>query len=493
VPDTVLVPPRGAALVLGIDSSTQSTKVEARRVDDGVVVATGRARHPPTSPPLSEQDPRAWWDALVVACADLGDCRDDVVAMAVAGQQHGLVLVDRDGEPVRPAPLWNDTTAAATATELVDDLGAEAWAQGCGSVPVAAFTVAKLAHMAERDPEALVRTSQVMLPHDYLTWRLTGAHVTDRGDASGTGWFDPSAGRYRADLLGAAVDDPTGWLDRLPDVLGPGATAGELTAEAGSALGLPVGVAVAIGTGDNMAAALGLGLGPGDVVMSLGTSGTIYSVSATPTADPSGAVAGFADATGRFLPLVCTLNATKVTDAVAGWLGTDAEGLADLALAAGPGPVEVVLVPYFDGERTPNRPEAAGSLHGLRTGTSREELARAAHDGVLCGLLDGFDALRQAGVAADGALFLVGGGARSPAYRQRSADLHGAPVRVPVTDEVVATGAAVQAAALARGVSPADVASGWGLGAASVVEPDPGADGGETRARFAAVVARCEP
>jgi xylulokinase len=479
-----------AALVLGVDSSTQSTKVEVRRVDDGAVVAAGRVPHPPTSPPLSEQDPRVWWDALVEACAALGNRRDEVVAMAVAGQQHGLVLVDRQGEPVRPAPLWNDTTAAATATGLVDDLGAETWAQGCGSVPVAAFTVAKLAHMGEREPEALARTAQVMLPHDYLTWRLTGAHVTDRGDASGTGWFDAAAGRYRPDLLGAAVDDPTAWLERLPDVLGPGAMAGELTPAARDALGLPVGVAVAVGTGDNMAAALGLGLDPGDVVMSLGTSGTIYSVSATPTADPSGAVAGFADATGRFLPLVCTLNATKVTDAVAGWLGTEAAGLADLALAAGPGPIEAVLVPYFDGERTPNRPDAAGSVHGLRTGTSREELARAAHDGVVCGLLDGLDALRHAGVAADGALLLVGGGARSPAYRQRCADLHGAPVRVPVTDEVVATGAAVQAAALARGVSAADVATGWGLGASSTVEPDPAADGDETRARFAAAVAR---
>ena len=482
--------PRTAPLVLGVDSSTQSTKVEARRVADGVVVATGRATHPPTSPPLSEQDPRAWWSALVEACAELGSCRDDVVAMAVAGQQHGLVLIDGEGEPVRPAPLWNDTTASAAATALVDDLGATTWADGCGSVPVAAFTVAKLADLAEREPDVVARAAQVMLPHDYLTWRLTGAHVTDRGDASGTGWFDPGAGRYRLDLLGAAVEDPAAWLDLLPDVLGPGALAGEVTDTARAALGLPAGVTVAVGTGDNMAAALGLGLAPGDVVLSLGTSGTIYSVSATPTADASGAVAGFADATGRFLPLVCTLNATKVTDAMAGWLGTDPAGLSDLALAAGPGPIEVVLVPYFDGERTPNRPDASGSVHGLRTGTSREELARAAHDGVVCGLLDGLDALHQAGVAADGALFLVGGGARSAAYRQRSADLSGAPVRVPDTDEVVATGAAVQAGALRRGASTADIAAEWGLGASSIVEPDPAADRAETRAAYAAVIAR---
>jgi xylulokinase len=204
-------------------------------------------------------------------------------------------------------------------------------------------------------------------------------------------------------------------------------------------------------------------------------------------------VAGFADATGRFLPLVCTLNATKVTDAVAGWLGTDPAGLADLALAAGPGPIEAVLVPYFDGERTPNLPDAAGSWHGLRTSTSREELARAAHDGVVCGLLDGLDALGQAGVVADGALLLVGGGARSAAYRQRCADLHGGPVRVPDADEVVATGAAVQAASLVRVEPAAVIAADWGLGAATIVEPDPGAEGGVTRARFAAAAARERP
>jgi xylulokinase len=472
------------ALVLGVDSSTQSTKVEARRLADGAVVATGRAAHPPTSPPVSEQDPRGWWSALIEACRALGPHRADVTAVAVAGQQHGLVLVDEHGQPLRPAPLWNDTTAAPAASALVERLGAEAWADRCGSVPVASFTVAKLAHLAATEAERLARAALVMLPHDYLTWRLTGAHVTDRGDASGTGWFDPAADQYRSELLAAAAGDDT-WLDRLPTVLAPDAAAGELTAEAAAALGLPAGTTVAPGTGDNMAAALGLGLEPGDIVVSLGTSGTVYSVSTTPTADASGAVAGFADAAGGFLPLVCTLNATKVTDAVATWLGTDAGGLADLALAAGPAPIEAVLVPWFDGERTPNRPDASGSLHGLRTGTTRSDLARAAHDGVLCGLLAGLDALRAAGVAADGELSLIGGGARSPAYRQRCADLHGDPVRVPETDEVVATGAAVQAAALVQGRTPVDVSRAWDLGRGPVVEPDPAARGGEVRARYA--------
>ena len=475
-------------LVLGVDSSTQSTKVELRRVDDGAVVASGRATHPSTTPPVSEQDPRAWWSALVEAVGSLGDHRADVVALAVAGQQHGLVLADESGEPLRPAPLWNDTTAAAAAAALVASIGPEAWASGCGSVPLAAFTIAKLAYLREVEPDVVARTERVFLPHDHLTWRLTGAHVTDRGDASGTGWFDPSADAYRPDLLEHAGVPADEWIDRLPEVRGPTDPAGSLTAEAAEALGLPAGIPVGPGTGDNMAAALGLGLEAGDVVISLGTSGTVYSVSATPTADPSGVVAGFADASGRHLPLVCTLNATKVTDAVARWLGTDAVGLADLALAAGPAPIDPVVVPWFDGERTPNRPDARGSLHGLRPDTSPEELARAAHDGVLCGLLDGVDALRRAGVTVDGRVLLIGGGARSEAYRRRAADLTGGAVLVPDADEVVATGAAVQAAAVHLGVPVDSMAGRWGLGAGRTVEPDPDAEPQATRRRYTRVI-----
>ncbi len=301
-------------LVIGVDSSTQSTKVEARHLDTGEVVATGYAKHPPTSPPVSEQDPRAWWSALVDAIGQLGDHRRKVVAISVAGQQHGLVLLDADGEPVRPAKLWNDTTSAPQADRLVAALGAEHWAATTGSVPVAAFTITKLAWVAEHEPDTLARATRLMLPHDYLTWRLCGEHVTDRGDASGTGWFDPSTDTYLPDHVSLAAP---GWSGTLPRVLGPTDTAGVITAAAARQLGLPADVAVGPGCGDNMGAALGLGLRAGDVAISLGTSGTVFAVSATATHDPSGAVAGFASATGSFLPLVCTLNATKVTDTVA--------------------------------------------------------------------------------------------------------------------------------------------------------------------------------
>jgi xylulokinase len=476
-------------LVVGVDSSTQSTKVEARDLDSGAVVATGHAAHPPTTPPVSEQDPRAWWAALSDALGRLGEHRDDVVAVSVAGQQHGLVLLDRDGVPLRPAKLWNDTTSAPQADRLVRSLGAERWAGATGSVPVASFTITKLARLAEHEPDVLARVARIMLPHDYLTWRLTGEHVTDRGDASGTGWFDPSSGEVLADLLGEAVGgDGRPWTERVPTVLGPTRAAGRITPDAAGQLGLPTSVVVGPGSGDNMAAALGLGLRAGDVTVSLGTSGTVFAVSDTPTHDVTGAVAGFASASGNFLPLVCTLNATKVTDTVARWLGTDTAGSAQLALAALDDPGSVTLVPYFDGERTPNLPDATGTFTGLTNSTTREQLALAAHDGVLCGLLDGVDALRAVGATVDGRQFLIGGGSRSAAYRQRMADLSGRTVVVPDADETVATGAAVQAAAVVSGHGIDEVAERWRLGAGATVTGIGDASG--IRERYAAARSR---
>ena len=475
-------------VVLGIDSSTQSTKVEARDVASGVVRGSASAPHPPTTPPVSEQDPASWWDALVAATQALPDeIRADVVALSVAGQQHGLVLLDETATAVRPAKLWNDTTSSTQATRLVEERGAEWWATATGSMPVAAFTVAKLAWIAEHEPDALQRTDRVCLPHDALTLWLSGEHVTDRGDASGTGWFDPAAGEYVSDALTVAGVDAS-WLERLPRVLGPAQAAGTLTSEAATALGLSTDVVVGPGSGDNMGAALGLGLSVGDLAISLGTSGVAYARSSTGTSDPSGSVAGFADAAGGFLPLVCTLNATKVTDTVARWLGTDAPGLAEMALAAGDAG-EVTVVPWFDGERTPNRPDAAGLFGGLRTDTTREQLALAAHDGVLCGLLHGVDALAACGVATDGVLHLIGGGARSVAYRQRCADLWQRPILVPDADETVATGAAVQAA-VAAGLGTLDeLQTAWGLGSGTTIEPNTDVDASAIRERYASATA----
>ncbi len=471
-------------LVIGVDSSTQSTKAELRDLETGELVATGRGTHPPTTPPISEQDPNAWWGALVEAVRGLGEARKDAVSISVAGQQHGLVLVDAAGRVVRPAKLWNDTQSAPQADELVGELGAEWWADWAGVVPVAAITISKLAWVAQTEPDSLTATAKVMLPHDWLTWRLSGAHVTDRGDASGTGWYDATHDLALHEPFTRLGLDAETWVGKLPTVLGPTDAAGTLLGEAAEELGLAGDVVVGPGTGDNMGAALGLGLGEGDAVVSLGTSGTVYARTSTRAHDTTGAVAGFSDATGGYLPLVCTLNATKVTDTVATWCGTDAAGLSELALAAGTDVVEASLVPWFDGERTPNRPAARGALVGLHTDLSREELARVAHDGVLCGLLNGLRALEASGSVVDGRLLLVGGGARSAAYRQRLADLSGRQVHVPENDEAVAVGAAVQAAAVQSGRSIDAFRDSWGLSGSTTTAPRPDTHADEITARY---------
>ena len=417
-----------STLVAGVDSSTQSCKVVVADAATGAIVRTGQAPHPDGT----EVDPAAWWEAFGRAVEAAGGL-DDVAAVGIAGQQHGMVCLSGAGEVVRPALLWNDTRSAGAAQDLVDELGGpRKWADAVGSVPVASFTVTKLRWLARHEPDAVARTASVCLPHDYLTWRLTGELTTDRGDASGTGYWSPADGAYRPDLLELA----TGRVPELPRVLGPAEPAGRTSS----------GVLVSAGTGDNMAAALGLGSRPGDVVVSLGTSGTVFTCSERPSADADGAVAGFADATGRFLPLVCTLNAARVLDAAARLLGVGHEELSRLALSAPPGAGGLVLVPYLEGERTPNRPDATGSVHGLRLDNSTPaQLARAAIEGMLCGLADGLDALLAQGARAE-RILLTGGAARSEAVRRIAPTIFGRPVLVPPAGEYVAEGAAVQAA-----------------------------------------------
>jgi xylulokinase len=481
--------------VAGIDSSTQSCKVQIRRVDDGALLGEGHAAHPPTTPPRSEQEPGAWWDALGAALAAARTAAGDpeIQALAVAGQQHGLVALDAADEVLRPAKLWNDTESAPDARWLIDQLegGRAAWAHACGSVPVASFTITKLSWLHRSEPDVWARLHRVALPHDWLTHRLTGAFVTDRGDASGTGYWSPVDESYHWDLL-AIVDADRAWPTAVPEVRTAGDVAGQLSVQAAEALGWrgsrPT---VAVGTGDNMAAAVGLGLRPGELAVSIGTSGTAYTVSDQAVIDPSGAVAGFADAGHRFLPLVCTLNATRVTEAVATWLGRTLAELDDDARRAPAGAGGVVLLPYLAGERTPDRPDATGVLSGLRVDTPAEHLARAAFEGVVCGLLDGVDALTDAGVPIDtGPLHLVGGGGRSAAYRQVLADLSGRVVTIPGHEEHVAAGACVLAAAALAAADPGEVAATWQLGTGTTVDPDTSVDRDAIRAAYAAARAR---
>ncbi|MBT0770792.1 xylulokinase [Kineosporia sp. J2-2] len=423
------------SLVAGVDSSTQSCKIVIRDADSGELVRTGRAPHPNGT----EVHPDRWWEALRKAVDDAGGLHD-VAALSVGGQQHGMIALDASGEVVREALLWNDTRSAQAATDLIGELGEQEWADAIGSVPVASLTVSKLRWLRDAEPENAARTHAVALPHDWLTWKLAGGKgfdglVTDRSDASGTGYWSPASEGYRHDLLERGL----GHSALLPRVLGA-------HEQAGTGSGELFGGLLGPGAGDNAAAALALALGPGDVAVSIGTSGVVSAIADAPTADGSGLVTGFADATGRYLPLACTLNAARVLDWAAQLLGVDHRGLAELALQAPSGADGLVLVPYFEGERTPNRPRSTAALHGMRlSNTTPAHIARAAVEALLCSLADGIDALRAAGVPVQRA-FLIGGAAQSAAVQQLAPGILGLDVLVPTPGEYVADGAARQAA-----------------------------------------------
>jgi xylulokinase len=456
-------------LVAGVDSSTKSTKVVIVDIDDGTIVASATARHPSTTPPRSEQDPQSWWRALSKAWSECGPITRSVEAISIAAQQHGMVALDENGEPVHPAKLWNDAESAPQSTALTELLGPAEWARRCGSVLGPSFTITKLAWLRDTHPDEFNRVRRVLLPHEWLTWQLMGTPkdaVGDRGDASGTGWWSPSSGTVDEgllDLVGAKAE----WT---PSILGP-------IQQAGHAATLKRGALVGPGTGDNMGAALALGLSPGDVAVSFGTSGTVFTSSREPTFDVQGEVAGFADAAGRSLPLVCTLNATKVTEWAVGLAGGRANDLDRIGALAPPGANGVILVPYLDGERTPLLPNATGSLSGLRTTTTVADIVRASVEGVICGLLAGVDALDRCGVDTGGRLLAVGGGARSALYRQVLADLSLREVVTPdPAVDRVAVGAAAQAAGVLLQESPDLVGARWARADQVVVRTEPTID-----------------
>jgi len=456
-------------VVVGIDSSTQSTKVVRVDAATGEVLSLRSASHPEGT----AVNPESWWDALVAAG---GTELDDVAAVAISGQQHGMVALDADGTPVFDALLWNDTRSAPQAGRLTAELGAETWARELGIVPVASFTVSKIAWLAETHPERAARVARVMLPHDWLTWRLLGQKgepTTDRSDASGTGYWSVVHESYREDL----VEKVFGRAVALPRVLAPNASAGRSDE----------GILVGAGAGDNAGAALGLGLREGEIVVSIGTSATVFTSTDTRIIDPTGAIAGFADATGRQLPLLAMLNGARTLVATATLLGTDVAGLDVLAAAGAIDAGGLTLVPYLDGERTPNLPDATGSLVGLtRSNMTATNVARAAVLGLLCGVADAIDSLRSHGVPVRSVL-LVGGGAQSQSLQDAAADVFGITVEVPVQAEYVAIGAARQAAwVLAGTASPPE----WPRALERTIEPSPDRSWAVAlRERYAAAVA----
>ncbi|THA67103.1 xylulokinase [Streptomyces sp. A0958] len=461
-------------VVIGVDSSTQSTKAAFVDTATGRLLAVGRAPHVVTGEGgARESDPEVWWQALRDAVAaglkECGVAATDIAGIAVAGQQHGLVVLDGEGRPLRPALLWNDTRSAPQAAALTAALGgADAWTARTGSVPVAAMTASKWQWLRENEPETAAAAAAIRLPHDFLTERLSGRAVTDPGDASGTCWYSTATDAYDPELLALLGLDP----ELLPEVApSGGARAGSLTEAAAEALGLPAGIAVAAGTGDNMSAAVGLGLGGAGLldhpVLSLGTSGTVFAASRTRPA--SSALSGFAAADGTYLPLACTLNCTLAVDKVAALLGLDR----DDAVPGG----EAVLLPYLDGERTPDLPTAAGLLTGLRHDTTPQQLLGAAYEGAVVTVLRALDELlRACGLdpadpeVADRPLRLIGGGAQGRMWVETVRRLSGRPVTVPGAGELVALGAAALAASAATGADPVAVAAGWDTGADLLLE-----------------------
>lgn len=428
--------------VAGVDSSTQSCKVAILDPASGQIVRQGRGSHPDGT----EIDPEHWWQGFLEAVEDAGGL-DDVAALSVGGQQHGMVCLDADGKVIRPALLWNDTRSGQAAADLVDELGAGAWANATGSVPVASLTVTKLRWLADHEPDNASRIAAICLPHDWLTWRISGSTdlhdlITDRSDASGTGYMARQEPAYRYDILARALHISVDAAQQiiLPRILGPWDAAGHGDPSRGWGE-----IVLGPGCGDNAGSALGVDLAPGQALISIGTLGVAAAVSKTSVADPSGLVTGFSDATGRWLPLACTLNASRIIDAIGSIIGADYAELNELALSV-PDAGGLTLTPYFEGERTPNLPDATASITGMTLANSdRAHMARAAVEGLLELMRGALDAVRNLGVPVDKAL-LVGGGAQSKAVQVLAAERLDAEVEIPETGEYVAIGAAKQAA-----------------------------------------------
>ena len=434
-------------LVAGVDSSTQSVKIVIRDAQTGGLVREGRAPHPPGT----EVDPEHWWLALQQAITSAGGL-DDVSAISIGGQQHGMVALDSNGNLIRPALLWNDTRSAAAARAINQEN--PDIADRTGSTLVASFTASKVRWLLENEPENAQRVAAICLPHDWLSWKLSGSNniheiFTDRSDASGTGYFNPVTSEYDRELFQRIFDvDQDIYLPKIISRNDFGLRASES-------------LLIGAGAGDNAGAAFGLQAEPGDLIVSLGTSGTAFAVSDTSTHDATGEVAGFADLTGRFLPLVCTLNAARILDAATAILQCTHEELGELALQAEPGAHGLSLLPYFEGERTPNRPDATGVLAGLTLENSnRADIARAYIEGMLSGLVDAAQSLISRGVAVN-RILLIGGAAKNPAVGKIAASLFGREVLIPPAGEYVANGAARQAAWVVLGGESAPV---WDLG-----------------------------
>ena len=440
---------------LGIDCGTQSTKALVLDADSGVELSMARADHDLISRPdgTREQEP-GWWVAAAAAAVrravlDAGPV--EIAGISVSGQQHGLVVLDRADQPVRPSKLWNDTSTVDACSSLTARMGGEGAVHAAtGNVFLPAYTAPKIEWLRSREPESYAVASRFCLPHDYLNLWLTGEFKTEAGDASGTAYLDVRNRSYAPAVL-HALDPDRDWAASLPPVMGSDQILGALRSDAAEALGLSAGIPVATGGGDNMCAAIGVGaVEPGAVVMSLGTSGTVFGSSRTVAIDPLREVSEFCSSTGDWMPLACVLNCTLPIDWVMGLFGYDRAAFEAAVRSTPAGSHGVRFGPYLDGERTPNRPRAAWELLGLRAGHRPDDICRAVLEGVTAGLASAVKAYERTGATTE-TITLVGCGARSGLRGQLLADWLGFRVARPAVAEAAALGAARQVAHVVDG------------------------------------------
>lgn len=438
------------SLYIGIDSGTQSTKAVVLDLDQGRVVTEARASHeliPHLPAGHLEQHPEDWTAALEATLAEVCSRIDAkrVRGIGVSGQQHGFVPLDGKGEVIRPAKLWCDTSTAKECELLTKKLGGEkAVIRKIGLSFLPGFTAPKILWLKRHEPRNFRRLRHVLLPHDYLNFHLTGAYFMEHGDASGTALMNIRRRAWSKQVLDA-IDPHLG--EWLPALSASDAIVGTLRPELARKFGLSAEVIVSAGGGDNMMGAIGTGnVKPGVVTASLGTSGTVYAFASQPVVDPRGEIAAFCSSTGGWLPLLCTMNVTSVTEVVrrnANW-NHETMGAAIGSVAAGAG--GLVFLPFLEGERTPNLPEGCGMYFGLNhRNFDAAHMARAAMEGVTMGMNYGVRRLAELGVKPR-EIRLTGGGARSPVWRQMMADILGVPVVAMVEDEGAALGGAIQAA-----------------------------------------------
>ena len=439
-------------LFIGIDSGTQGTKGVVFSRKEGRIQAEAYTDHQliENIGGRREQKPKWWIDACSNVIGRLLKkskvSRDMICGIGVSGQQHGMVPLDARGEVIRPAKLWCDTETSPQCDQITARVGSpEKVIELIGNSIAAGFTASKILWVKQHEPQSYERLATVLLPHDYINYWLTGEKKTEFGDASGTAYFDVKT-RTWSDALLSAIDDTGRLQDCLPELISSDEPIGTIRSEIVEQFQLNPDVLVSSGGGDNMMAAIGTGnVIPGIVTTSLGTSGTIYSFSDQPVIDPNGELAAFCSSSGGWLPLVCTMNVTVSTELTRDLLGLGLADFNQLASSAPPGAEGILLLPYFNGERTPALPNAKAIFFGLTsTNYNAVNIARSSMEGATLGLRYGLDVLKHQGLVPT-EIRLVGGGAKSPLWRQMVADIFDCPVVCPESSEAGAVGAALQA------------------------------------------------